>query len=55
MIVIAGLVFPSYISVARMHFLMGYTEELLASLLKCPVKVEIQTVKGEKDVAFKYI
>ena len=55
MIVIAGLVWPYSVSVSKMYFLIGYTEELLACLLKCPVKMEIQTVKSEKDMLFKLI
>ena len=39
----------------QMYFLKGYTEEMLSYILKCPVRLEIQTVKDKKDVIFKYI
>ncbi|XP_064619404.1 small ribosomal subunit protein uS3m-like isoform X2 [Lineus longissimus] len=51
---IGGLVFQG-ISARKMYFLVGYTEELLSYFLKCPVKMEIQTVASRKDVVFKYI
>lgn len=53
-VVIAGLICPK-ITAPRLYFLVGFTEELLSSLLKCPVKVEFQTVHTEKDAVFKWI
>lgn len=54
MIIIAGLVIQSLLP-RKMYFLIGYTEEILSYLLKCPVKMELQTVSDRKDVIFKYI
>nr|CAG4637486.1 EOG090X0I6M [Ceriodaphnia reticulata]SVE73298.1 EOG090X0I6M [Ceriodaphnia reticulata] len=39
----------------KMYFLIGYTEELLANWLQCPVKLELQTTDKKEDVIFKYI
>ena len=39
----------------KMYFLIGYCEELLASWLQCPVKLELQTTEKKEDVIFKYI
>lgn len=39
----------------KFYFLIGYTEELLANWLQCPVTLELQTTQSEKDVIFKYI
>ncbi|KAI0220347.1 28S ribosomal protein S24, mitochondrial [Lamellibrachia satsuma] len=54
LIVICGLAYRG-IAPRKMYFLQGYTEELLACLLKRPVKVEIQTVESRKDMIFKWI
>ena len=54
LLVIGGLVLQS-LHPRKMYFLIGYTEELLSYLLKCPVKLELQTVADRKDVVFKYI
>ena len=54
MVIIAGLVVRT-ISARKMYFLLGYSEELLSYILKCPVKMEIQTVEERRDVVFKYI
>ncbi len=37
------------------YFLLGYTEELLSLWLKCPVKLELQTLESEMDIVYKYI
>ncbi|XP_072515007.1 small ribosomal subunit protein uS3m [Salminus brasiliensis] len=37
----------------KLYFLVGYSEELLSHLYKCPVKMEIQTV--EEKVVYKYL
>lgn len=39
----------------QIYFLIGYTEELLAFWLKCPVKLELQSVNSRNDVIFKYV
>ena len=54
MIIVSGLVVQSLLP-RKMYFLIGYTEEILSYLLKCPVKMEIQTLSDRKDVVFKYI
>ncbi|XP_053605315.1 small ribosomal subunit protein uS3m [Plodia interpunctella] len=43
------------VSPTKMYFLLGYTEEMLANWLQCPVTLELQTVDSFKDVIFKYI
>ncbi|CAF0747234.1 unnamed protein product [Didymodactylos carnosus] len=53
MIILSGLVTRT-IHPRRMYFLIGYTEEILSALLKCPVKLEIQTVESKDDVIFTY-
>ena len=53
-IIIAGVVCPLP-NVSTMHFLIGYTEELLSHLLKCNIKVEVQAVESKKVVTFKHI
>ncbi|XP_013789675.1 28S ribosomal protein S24, mitochondrial-like [Limulus polyphemus] len=54
MIFIGGIVHQA-IHARKMYFLLGYTEEILSYILKCPVKLELQTVSDRKDVVFKYI
>lgn len=54
MIVVACLVFQ-HLTPRKIYFLLGYSEEMLSFLLKCPVKLEIQTVQDKKDVIFKMI
>ncbi|CAK9296986.1 unnamed protein product [Gordionus sp. m RMFG-2023] len=54
MIFIGGIVQRTIIP-RKLYFLIGYTEELLSNFLKCPVKMEIQTVDSMKDVIFKYV
>ncbi|CAI6360510.1 unnamed protein product [Macrosiphum euphorbiae] len=43
------------ISVTKVYFLIGYTEELLSYWLQCPIKLELQTVEDRSAVVFKYI
>lgn len=38
----------------KIYFLIGYTEELLANWLQCPITLEIQTVAKLEDTIFKY-
>nr|CAG4651467.1 EOG090X0I6M [Simocephalus serrulatus]SVE94608.1 EOG090X0I6M [Simocephalus serrulatus] len=51
---IAGLVRQG-IPPRKMYFLLGYSEELLASWLQCPVKLELQTIERKEATIFKYI
>jgi len=37
----------------QIYFLSGYTEELLSALLKCVVKVELQSVDRKSDTIFR--
>lgn len=39
----------------KIYFLIGYTEELLADWLQCPVTLELQTVSDPRSVIFKHI
>ncbi|NWX53044.1 RT24 protein, partial [Steatornis caripensis] len=38
---------------AKLHFLVGYAETLLAHFYKCPVRLELQTVPAR--VPYKYL
>lgn len=53
-IFIGGIVLQALMP-RKMYFLVGYTEEILSYILKCPVKLELQTVAEAKDVVFKYV
>lgn len=53
-IYIAGLMLRATGS-RQFYFLIGYTEEMLGFILKCPIKLEIQTVEDQYDVDFKHI
>ena len=52
---IATIIKREYKSVRQVYFLIGYSEELLSYWLKCPVKMELQSVETETDLVFKYI
>lgn len=39
----------------KMYFLIGYTEEILSYILKCVVKLEIQTISEQSDMIYKFI
>lgn len=54
LIVIAGIILQN-IQVRKLYFLIGYTEEMLSYILKCPVKMELQSTNDRKDVVFKYV
>lgn len=43
------------ITARKMYFLIGYTEEMLAYWLQCPITLELQTVADRKETIFKYI
>ena len=51
---IAGII-DQNIPAKKVYFLIGYTEELLSAWLKCPVRLELQTVADKEEVVFKYI
>ncbi|XP_063243670.1 small ribosomal subunit protein uS3m [Bacillus rossius redtenbacheri] len=51
---VAGIVRRA-VSARKMYFLLGYCEEMLASWLQCPVRLELQTVADREDVVFKHI
>lgn len=54
LIVIGGIVLQN-LHPRKMYFLIGYTEQLLSYVLKCPIKLELQSVADRKDVVFKYV
>lgn len=54
MVMVGGIVQRSVIP-RKMYFLLGYTEEILSYVLKCPVKLELQSTADKKDMVFKYI
>lgn len=39
----------------KVYFLIGYSEELLANWLQCPITLEIQSVAKPEDTVYKYI
>ncbi|KAM7540249.1 hypothetical protein Aperf_G00000042605 [Anoplocephala perfoliata] len=43
------------ISSNEFYFLVGYSEQMLSYLLRCPVKVEPRMILNPKDVIFRYI
>ncbi|KAM3172280.1 hypothetical protein ACTXT7_014854 [Hymenolepis weldensis] len=43
------------ISSNEFYFLVGYAEQMLSYLLRCPVKIEPRMVLNPKDVIFRYI
>ena len=45
----------SRIKPERVYFLTGFTEQILSYLLKCPVKLEVQTGTQPKSMIVKYI
>ena len=53
-ITICGIVCPLP-SLKTVHFLTGYTEELLSHLFKCNVKVWVQVVSSKANVIYKHI
>lgn len=54
MIIIGGLITRSLLP-RKVYFLLGYTEEILSYILKCPVKMELQTLSNRKDVIYTYV
>ena len=53
-ITVCGLVCPLP-SMVTVHFLTGYSEELLSHILKCNVKIEIQCVDDKRSLVYKHI
>ncbi|VDK61498.1 unnamed protein product [Onchocerca ochengi] len=43
------------LNIREIYWMFGFTEEFLSILLKQPVKLEIQFVADEKDLAYNYI
>ena len=37
----------------KTYFLVGYSEELLSSLLKCVVKIDVQHIYSKNDLVFR--
>ncbi|GFS60504.1 28S ribosomal protein S24, mitochondrial [Trichonephila inaurata madagascariensis] len=54
LIVISGIIVQN-LQVRKLYFLMGYTEEMLSYIFKCPVKMELQSTPERKDIVFKYV
>ncbi|CAL1535615.1 unnamed protein product [Lymnaea stagnalis] len=55
LIVLSYLVTMEKTLLRQIYFLKGYTEELLSTWLKCPVKVELQAIGSKAEVIFKKI
>lgn len=43
------------LNIREIYWMFGFTEEFLSVLLKQPVKIEVQFVADEKDLAYNYI
>ncbi|VDM19926.1 unnamed protein product [Hydatigera taeniaeformis] len=43
------------LSANEIYFLVGYGEQMLSYLLRCPVKIEPRMILNPKDVIFRYI
>ncbi|TPP63241.1 Mitochondrial ribosomal protein S24 [Fasciola gigantica] len=54
-IVRVAFLLSTRIQTTEAYFLMGYAEEMLSSILRCIVKLEVQMVTSKKDVIFRYI
>lgn len=54
MIFVGGIIQRTVIP-RKLYFLIGYSEEILSYILKCPVKLELQSAADKKDIVFKYI
>ena len=52
---IAAIINRKHAQARQIYFLIGYTEELLSYWLKCPVKVELQSIESNEDLIYKYI
>uniref|UniRef100_A0A915Q2B9 28S ribosomal protein S24, mitochondrial n=1 Tax=Setaria digitata TaxID=48799 RepID=A0A915Q2B9_9BILA len=47
--------YQNRLNIREIYWMFGFTEEFLSVLLKQPVKLEIQFVAEEKDLAYNYI
>ncbi|CAJ0579804.1 unnamed protein product, partial [Mesorhabditis spiculigera] len=55
-IYVAGfLQYSRHLDTQRIYWMYGFAEEFLSILLKQPVKLEMQFVESEKDLAYNYI
>ncbi|ESO87062.1 hypothetical protein LOTGIDRAFT_107145, partial [Lottia gigantea] len=53
-IITIGILLNRKFSPNQAYFLLGYTEELLSAWFKCPVKLEISTVKNaQRDMFYR--
>lgn len=44
---------PKGFHTQKIYFLVGYSEELLSNLFKCIVKINIQTIRNQRDLVFR--
>ncbi|ELU10761.1 hypothetical protein CAPTEDRAFT_19132 [Capitella teleta] len=54
-VVIVSFIAERQLNARNFYFLVGYTEEMLSTILKRPIKVELQTVRRKRDMTFKLI
>ncbi|CAJ0928962.1 unnamed protein product, partial [Mesorhabditis belari] len=55
-IIIAGfLQYSQRFDIRRIYWMYGFVEEFLSNLLKQPVKLEMQFVESEADLAYNYV
>ena len=52
MVIITGIV-GYLLSPMKYYWLIGYTEEILARIIKCPVKMDIQTTPDKNSLIYK--
>ena len=53
-IFISGIIHQSLLQ-RKLYFLIGYTEQILSYVLKCPVKMELQSTADRKALIVKYV
>ena len=54
LIILSGF-FHQSLAPSKFYFLQGYTEEILAYVLKCPVKMEIMTCSDRKALVVTHV
>lgn len=54
-IIYIGFVLDHRTPPRKIYFLTGYTEELLSYVLKCPVKLELQSVPKRESITHRIV
>lgn len=53
-IYISGIIYQA-LPQRKFYFLIGYTEEILSYVLKCPIKLDLQSTPDRKALIVKYV